>query len=101
MPESGFFTSCASTAAMPVTARAAPLWVRERSIFEAMVRSSIWITTEPGCSTIGESWILTVFTSERGVPSRTPYSEIAPIPSRAWRNSDRSGLPKGAMSLMV
>ena len=55
MPDSGFFTSCARIAAMPVTLRAAPRNASWRSSARAAEASCMTSSTAPGSSGSGEA----------------------------------------------
>ena len=99
MPESGFFTSCASIEAMAVTERAALRWVSWRSILLAMLRSCSITTTRSCGSDNGAAWMLTKRTAgRRGVSSVMPYSDTLWPESRTLSISAKSGPSAGRKS---
>src|SRR6185437_1341746 len=93
---SGFFTSCASIAAIAVTDRAALRCVSWRSILCAMVRSCSVTTTCSRSSATGAACTVTICEPRRGVSRTTPYSEtLCPL----WRTlsmSAKTGLSGGS-----
>ncbi len=92
MPESGFFTSCASIAAMAVTERAAFRWVSWRSILSAIERSCSVSTRRSGPSPAGAPSIVT----ERGRKARAFEQDVvfgdrpAALPHRVRQREERA-----------
>ena len=97
MPDSGFLISCASTAAMPDTERAAARWVSWRSIICAIERCCSISTIRPGWSGMAprEHVDQAVRAARAAAPTSTPYSLTVAPERRTWPTSAPSGLREG------
>ena len=96
MPDSGFFTSCASSAAMAVTERAALRWTNWRSILRAMERSWSDTTTWAGASASGAASIETKRGAPRGSSTVTPVCATLWAPWRTCRTRAKMALSSGS-----
>ena len=99
MPDSGFFTSCARIAAMPVTLRAALRNVSCRSSARAAEASCSTSSTAPGSSGSGEPCTVMPCLCSRGLSSVRSWSAMVASLSRTCSISRNSGLSGGTRSV--
>ena len=95
MPDSGFLISCAKTADMPVTLRAAPRNFICRSRARAALLSCSVTSTQPGSSSMGVACTVMPRLCRRGLSRVRSCSEIVVPWRRTCARTEKIGLSGG------